>query len=399
MQEESFRELLLEHLVPMFAGSKLGRKLGSRPNHALVADEDPCTRLMKPSKSATYRVRLFRSQAFTPEEKKLVQFFIEELTQIVEQAERPYFRDLMASLPRRAISKLLPSTRGRLVFEQAVQQFEAFASQTYEGRPVVAALGMTGSMGYGPVKLEELWKEPFSRVLSNGFDSMYLCGSDGRVYQLKCLPNPPSVEFAPHRLGSIAAWCKGPHRVAMVLNRNGEVLIFKDKKLQFAKRRGAWRYYSHDSVVKQLRVGDPPLRRAVYESCLDVSFARTSGCVAILTAKHSSRLQERQLVATNDLIASKGQIRTKLLAKTVTMPFQDLDRRLRQELLSMDGATILSHTGAVLTAGSIVRVPSGSTGGGRKAAAMQMSKLGLAIKISADGPITGFKNRDEIFVL
>jgi DNA integrity scanning protein DisA with diadenylate cyclase activity len=72
---------------------------------------------------------------------------------------------------------------------------------------------------------------------------------------------------------------------------------------------------------------------------------------------------------------------------------------MRQELLSMDGATILRHTGEVVTAGAIVRVPGGSSGGGRRAAAMQLSKLGLAIKISEDGPISGFRNRDTIFSL
>jgi hypothetical protein len=65
----------------------------------------------------------------------------------------------------------------------------------------------------------------------------------------------------------------------------------------------------------------------------------------------------------------------------------------------MDGATVLTRTGRVLTAGAIVKVPGGSTGGGRTAAAKQLSKLGLAIKISADGPITGFKKRAIIFSL
>jgi hypothetical protein len=397
MEEPAFRELLLEHLVPMLAGTELGTTKQSGPNHALVAYEHPCALLMKPTKDLAYRIQLVRSQAFTPEEKQLVAFFMEELAQVVDQAGAPYFRDLMASLPRRIISKLLPGNRGRSTFEQAIQGFEALASQTYEGRPVVAALGMTGSMGHGPITLEELWRDDFSRVLSNGFDSMYLCGSDGRVFTLACLPYPPSVEFSPHRLGSIAAWCKKKQRVAIVLNRSGEVLVFKDKKLQFARRRGAWRYYAHDSVVRRLGVGNRLLRRAVYESSLDVSFARTGGCVAVLTAKSSPRLEK--LLANRDLIVHHEQTRTKLLAYAVKRPFQRLDRRLRQELLSMDGATVLTHTGDVLTAGSIVRVPGGSIGGGRRAAALALSTLGLAIKISADGPITGFRNRKSIFSL
>lgn len=397
MTEEEFRELLKDYLMPMLASAEMGKRKSSTPHHGLVAYEHPCALLIKPSRQADYRVQLIRSQAFTTEERQLVGLFANELTEVVDRAGEAYFRDLMVAIPRRVISKFLPSNRGRATLEQAIQDFEGLASQTYEGRPVVVALGMTGSLGYGPVKLEELWREDFSRVLSNGFDSMYECGSDGRVFRVNYLPDPPSVEFAPYRLGSIAAWCKVPQRVAIVLNRSGEVLVFKDKKLRFAKRRGAWRYYPHESVVMRLGVGNAQLRRAVYESCLDVSFARSGGCLAVLTSKGRSKVS--RFLDSRDLIAVPQLPRTKLLGFTVKKPFQELDRRHRQELLSMDGATVLTRTGQVLTAGSIVRVPSGSTGGGRTAAARQLSKLGLAIKISADGPITGYRNRKVIFSL
>jgi hypothetical protein len=352
---------------------------------------------MKPSRDAVYRVQLLRSQAFTPQEKLLVGVFVKELAEIANQADAAHFPDLMNAIPRRVLSTILPANTGRGTLDEAIRGFEALASQTYEGHPVVVALGITGTVGYGPINLEELWREDFSRVISNGFDSMYRCGSDGRVSNVVYLPPPASVEFAPHRLGSIAHWCRG-NRVGIVLNRSGEVLVFKDRRLQFAKRRGAWRYYPHDSVVMRLRVGNPSLRRAVYESCLDVSFARTGGCVAVLTRALPSRLA--RVLATRDLIDRNEVTRTKLLARAINnRAFQNLDRRFRQELLSMDGATVLTRTGRVLTAGAIVKVPSGSTGGGRRAAALQLSRLGLAIKISADGPITGFRNRTIIFSL
>jgi hypothetical protein len=338
-----------------------------------------------------------RSQAFTPEERTLVGLFIDEVSNIGDQVGAAHFRDLMIAIPRRVISRFLPTNKGRSTLEQAIQDFEALASQTYEGHSVVAALGMTGSSGYGAVKLEALWREDFSRVLSNGFDSMYVCGCDGRVFNVKYLPHPPRVGFSPYRLGSIAAWCGNAQRVAIVLNRSGEVLVFKEKKLRFAKRRGAWRYYAHESVVQRLGVGNAGLRRAVYESSLDVSFARTGGCLAVLTTKGHSKLGD--VLDSRDLVTNAQLPRTKLLRSTLRKPFQLLDRRQRQELLSMDGATVLTHNGEVVAAGSIVRVPSGSTGGGRTAAARQLSKHGLAIKVSADGPITGFRNRKEIFSL
>ncbi len=398
MTEDEFRNLLEDHLMPMLAVTGLGSTQASSPRHALVAYEHPCALLVKPTRDESYRVRLKRSQSFTSEEKRLVSLFMEELAQIIDQAGDQLFQDLMISVPRRVISKFLAEKKGSETLESAIQRFERLASQTYEGHPVVAALGMTGSVGHGRIKLGDLWREDFSRVLSNGFDSMYACGSDGRVFRVICLPHPQSVEFAPYRLGSIAGWCESARRVAIVLNRSGEVLIFKDKKIQFAKRRGDWRYYAHESVVQRLGVGNARLRRAVYESCLDVSFARTGGCIAVMTKSGYRKIDK--YVDEKDLIANFQQARTKLLASTVKSNFQNLDRRLRQEILSLDGATVLRNTGEVVTAGAIVRVPGGSVGGGgRRAAALQLSKMGLAIKISADGPILGFRNKTELFSL
>jgi hypothetical protein len=165
-----------------------------------------------------------RSQAFTSEEKRLVGLFIEELSGIARHTDATHLSDFMSAVPRLVISKFLPRNAGRATLEQVIREFEALSSQTYEGHAVVAALGITGSVGHGSIRLDELWREDFSRVISNGFDSMYLCGSDGRVFNVDYLPDPPSVQFAPHRLGAIAEWCRD-QRVAIVLNRSGEVIF------------------------------------------------------------------------------------------------------------------------------------------------------------------------------
>lgn len=398
MDEDSFRDLLRAYLLPLISGTDLGKTRQTRGSHKLVAFKNPCTLLMKPDKGANYRVELFRSQPFTTEEKQLVALFIDQVAEIGEHANSYYFRDLMASVPRRVIGQLLPSGRGRATLQEALQYFESLASQTYEGKPIVAALGITGSLGYGPITLDSLWKEDFSSVLSNGFDTMYVCGSDGRVFNLRALSLDATEAYAPYRHGAVAAWCSDNKRVALVLNRNGEILVFKSGRLQFAKRRGAWRYYAHQPVVSRLGKGlRGDIRQAVYETCLDVSFARTGGCIAVLTREGARKLERH--VNDEDRICESRITRTRPLAAALTRPFQKLDRRLRQEIVAMDGATVLTHKGVVETAGAIVRVPGGSTGGGRRAAALQLSTIGLGIKISSDGPITGFRRRSVVFSL
>ena len=57
----------------------------------------------------------------------------------------------------------------------------------------------------------------------------------------------------------------------------------------------------------------------------------------------------------------------------------------------MDGATIIDFDGTIIAAGAILKIEAGSIGGGgRLAAAMDLAKYGISLKISQDGVIQGF---------
>jgi hypothetical protein len=137
------------------------------------------------------------------------------------------------------------------------------------------------------------------------------------------------------------------------------------------------------------------VRRAVYETCIDASFARTGACIGIVTSGHANRWQEIA-VSAGDHLNPATSIKASFLAPLIgTKKFQDLDRRLRQELVAIDGATIIDHRGRVLAVGAILRILGGSTGGGRLAAAIALGTLGVGIKVSQDGAISGFHDENE----
>ena len=71
--------------------------------------------------------------------------------------------------------------------------------------------------------------------------------------------------------------------------------------------------------------------------------------------------------------------------------FYELSRKLRQELISVDGATIINNDGDVVAVGAIIMIETGGFSGGRLAASKTLSKYGVSLKISADGQIQGFK--------
>lgn len=397
MNKPQFRELLEDHLVPMLSGSEVHNARQSLKSRSIVAFENPVSLFVKPEKTTKYRLRLTRSQKWDSSEKRLVEVFINQLSEISTAAEALYFDDLISALPRRVLSEFL-AVKAQAILLESMQQFESLASRTYEGRPIVSGLGITGSVSHGAVLLKDLWSEDFSMVLANGIDTLYVAGSDGRVFNLAPLPLAKNTPFAPYRFSAIANWCVGPNRVALALNRNGEILLFKDKRLQFARRRGAWQFYSHQPVLNRFGPGlRKKLKEAIYETCLDVSFARTGGCIAVVRKTNVPRL--RAFVKSRDIIPDTLSTKTKLLEKAIRgqPTFSALDRRVRSELVAMDGATIIDHRGTILAAGAIVTVPSGSRGGGREAAARQLSRLGLGIKISSDGPVIGFRKRHLVF--
>ena len=89
-------------------------------------------------------------------------------------------------------------------------------------------------------------------------------------------------------------------------------------------------------------------------------------------------------------------LNTYILTSLNDATFQDTDRRLRQEILGIDGAVVLDSTGKFISAGAILRLEAGSEGGARLAAAKTLSNYGISIKISVDGEIKVF-NQDSSF--
>ena len=66
-------------------------------------------------------------------------------------------------------------------------------------------------------------------------------------------------------------------------------------------------------------------------------------------------------------------------------------------MIALDGACILDCKGGVYSFGAIIRNESGSSGGGRGAAAKKLSSYGMAIKISTDGYIEVYVNRELVY--
>lgn len=397
MNTQRLKGILARHIVPMFPGSELSEGREQRAWKKRTAFlRNGCNMVIRPSEEAQEHFVLTRSQAFDQSDADFVEAFIGELSELEPIEESPLLDDLINPVLRRTVAERV-SPRGANVVAEVIAQFEKWAQETYEGRKIAAAIGVDSKdLTQGQVDLLEVFAEPFGTVLANGLESFIKAGQTGQIIGYEPMRQVAGEAnlLAPIRFGRLAEW-SNCSKVGLGLTRNGEVLVFTGGALLFAKRRGTWRHFTHQAIIK--RVGlwncfDPELCRAVYETCLDVSFAKTGGGVALIQRTKANALNAANLVSPKDRRGS-ATVKGRCLSAIINGPFQSLDRRLRQDIVALDGATILDHQGHVVAAGAIVKVEAGSDeGGGRLAAARRLSEFGCAIKVSSDGGIRGFKH-------
>jgi len=332
-------------------------------------------------------------------ELRVVRAFSDVVASISGVLESELKPDILSTFRRRIVVKALERGHWERPLLMGIDQLNEFGSKLYEGSAISATLGFRNMRGPNTeVTLEKMAREDFGSVLSNGHDTMLEFNYEGGLVSHVALPATVDVpSFCPFRQGAIADWTGGhDNRIAMSLNRLGEILIFQRKKLLFAKRSGRWHFLTHEPVIKQMNVPrDPKLRRAIYETCLDASFTRTGACIGVVQVNGGRGW--RETISDDDLISTSITTKGRTLRRVIAgRKFQDLDRRTRQEISAIDGATVISHQGELIAAGAILQIQGGSTGGGRLAAARQLSTFGLGIKVSQDGGITGYRPGSQV---
>ena len=315
-----------------------------------------------------------------------------------------FFNNIQLLFLKNNISNNIQSEVSKFISEKnfilayfILEKFGEWASETYEGNRISSSFGCSYSSGGEKGLTDKIINEDFLKVLTSGRDTILVF--DGNLVPVGYEPlsenEDDSQLFSPVSFIPIASWSKN-NDFAISLNRNGEILCFKNGSLAFAHRRGLWIGFSHEAYIKGMSEDggcDSDLCRALYLTMLDVSFRRTGGCLGVLS---SDRKKEyATLIGKQDRFTENpGSDKSRFL-KTILKEykrFQDIPRKLRQELVGIDGATIVDERGELLCVGAILEIPGGSTGGGgRTAAAKAIAEDGLGIKISNDGKIQYWK--------
>lgn len=342
-------------------------------------------------------IHLTRSQPFTPWEGRIFGPYgaaLRDLEGVPDVVARAAEADI---LPR-AIAVQLGGVRGEVV-EDAIRFLLAAATSTYEGQSISINVALDlGLASSSPAfaNLHEYAKSDWYAVLGSGAATGILVNQEGGVVEIVDLhelmattPIAPDSLY-PDAFRYLGRWAEdSDDRIALSLTRTRELLIQAEGSLRYIFRSGRWRSlplanaaykaWSHGARIA------PPVKKAVLASAIDASLAHHGACLAVIAPGHVTAFNTANVVAAADRWPSSARS-----AMFGSSNFLSLTRRQRVELLSMDGATVLDRNGEILAAGAIVKVPGGSSGGGRLAATRALATFGAALKISQDGPIRLF---------
>ena len=378
-------------------------------------------------------VYMFRAIPFTETEQRIASNILDEWQKIFTT---PNLVDYAAVCIRQAqiigIAKILSPARHATVLG-ILNLLSFWSSETYEGDKISFSVAIDeDDQRSAQVSFFDICKEDYAKVLTSGCDTLLVCNAEGGITEYCEAAMPDELEaaqvYAPLPFMPVAYWTS-QHRCTFCLSRNGDILIFKNRQLFFAKRRGKWLHFSHQAYLAELGYQAQGSSRstieALYLSLLDVSFKRKGACIGFfrknavtpwminerrnqritqslsqedLVALSQARLHSylEEIVSRDDMLAHQGSSKTALLRSSLpSTTFAHIPRKLRAELLSIDGATLVFDDGSVFAVGAILKVPGGSSSGGRKAAAMTLAEHGIGIKVSNDGHITAWSRRAE----
>lgn len=398
MDAESFLDVIEEIIIPLFTGSQLDRTpLRSTRNQLDVVRKNNATILFKFPKDKAVRYRITRIQDFSDLDKDIVKYFIDEIDSFDSYIPFQYRRELYSLFLEKAIVKCLSaSSAAQETMLKLIKELRIWAGRTYEGRDVTFGieidLGNKDNSGFDMIPV--IHDDCFA-MLSDGTDSKLVVDESGRLEKLEpCLETGDDSPKVPEAFVRFAN-SLDENNVGIVLSMNKEILLFKKGELLFAYRGGRWKQFNASTIVRRI-VGErgrkaESLRESIYATCLDVSFARTGGSITHLKASKEMTLLKSKIIESSELTLGGDSVKAQVVRTIASGTlFQDIPRQTRQELVGIDGATIIGNEGGIFACGAIIKCDPGSSGGGRLASVKTLSKYGVSIKIAADGEIIGY---------
>lgn len=429
MNKQDFINFLESNVLSLFTGSEIVGEEPSSSRDACVAQGSGGSALVKFTKADEYRLVIKRVQPFKNFEISIIKSIILEMSKIyTNKIAHEYRNQIEHIITERAICKAI--TNNYATLQTILTALSNWSMRTYEGSRAQFGFIVSNKKareGNPNLNIKNFLNKDFCALLGDGIDTFVEVSADGFLMNYLTSPKINTEDLlVPYECLKVANLCTGS-KIGVCLLADGDILLFKNKMLVFAKRSGVWVSFSHQVIIDKLADRDSEneeIRKAIYLSSIDTSFNKCGGCVVhvsnserynvlkhinpadILVEECYNYIMEEsksksffaELTEESSYEPFKEFIRQDKCTKSATLikiikgrKFHELGRKLRLELMGIDGATVIDSDGTILAVGAIIKIEAGSTGGGRLAAAKMLSNYGIAIKISNDGSIQGFR--------
>lgn len=396
---QDFRDMLRAYLLPLLYGAEiLGPETldrGSLPpvcfnsRHMLRIALAPGSRIF---------FTLKRKVPFNEEERAFVEQVILGLH---GGAGQSYDYSLVNSAVERAIAHRVNAEYAEAIFA-VFQIYKEWSAPENAG-----ALHTTGfyfSRGKGPGgNFFALKNETRVKAMGVSSDTLLALGRTGDILSVENIA-PAPIDYrrtqlleSPLNYADLALWASSRRKAAVRLTSDGDILVFADKKLLFMRRGAYWRSYPHTLAgINELLPDEgpdltPEVRKAVYLTGLDLSFAAIRACIGILPQGCRSAEQIKDLCPGRFLTSANLSGGDKLMAGLIkNKRFHDLARRFRMEMSAMDGALIIDNQGRILSVGAGFAALQEGDANLEREAARCFAREGLGVSIAENGTVEVF---------
>ena len=292
------------------------------------------------------------------------------------------------------------------------------SSLTYEGDKMIKIVAFKNCNEGGKCDVETFLQNKYATPLANSNQTALLVNfSNMKIVEYVNYTHKTNLDILnlPIEYVDICeALIQKEAKIIFILTKEGEILIINDKLLVLKYNNNEWkyvRYNNFNSLLYNLGIEKQEHAQKIFNTIIDTSFLRTGGCFCIINNSETDVQQIKEIIKETDLhygevdcdVNSKEGAKHLSILSILTkkgnnkINFYKLNRKLRQELLGLDGATIIKKDGTLIATGAILKLNCQGDGGGRTAASNELSKIGLSVKISEDGEISVFKKEEVIF--
>jgi hypothetical protein len=307
----------------------------------------------------------------------------------------------------------------------AIEVLRVAAISSYENRSISSGVLILDSeddpesASHAPVDQALRYSQALTGIktfyrLCDGLQTVYSINRSGFVLDVLEIARrtaPGTLEVpcpTPYRAHALAT--AGNRNVCVVLSPSHELKLFAEGVQVFSFRNARWHLLDLQAKYEMwaASIGNPALAERLFQTAVDLADAREGALFVVLKDPEASL---SMLVAPGDQLdaprlpgSTDAPTRMQLLQMLQGRTATGVDPAVLAGLARTDGATVLDGSGRFLAIGAILLhsepvEPHSSLAveGARTTAAMAAGRFGAVLKVSEDGLITFYDQRERIW--